>query len=209
MKSFVSLLLVVSLALSLHAQDQQAVKAKKKSAPAPKPVALKSGVATLAPANTRIGFVGEHEGPKPDPRKGGFAKFAGKVQVGSDGSIQSVGFDIDTASLFTELPKLTGHLKSPDFFDVRQHPKASFRSTSVAAAKKPGEVNVTGKFTLLGETKEIVIPAAVSASPKGITLVSNFAFDRTKYGMTYGEGKVKKKVAISVVVGQPTTSKRN
>jgi polyisoprenoid-binding protein YceI len=209
MKTMTSLLLVVALAPSLHAQAQQTVEARKKAEPAPRPVTLESGVALLAPANTKIGFIGEHEGPKPDPRKGGFTKFVGKVQIGSDGSLQAVGFDIETASLFTEIPKLTGHLKSPDFFDVRQHPRASFRSTSVAAAKKSGQVNVTGKFTLLGTTREMVIPAAVSASPQGIMLVSNFAFDRTKFGMTYGEGKVKKKVVISVVVGQPTTSKRN
>ena len=205
MKTMFSLLLVCVFATGVLAQRQPTAKARKAK---PKPVALKSGAATLAPKNTAIGFVGEHEGADPKPRKGGFAKFAGKVQVGKDGSLQAVAFDIETASLFTEIPKLTGHLKSADFFDVREHPKASFRSTSVARSKKAGKTNVTGKFSLLGKTKEITIPATVSVTPRGVTLVSHFEFDRTQFGMNYGPGKVKKNVAISVVIGQPTAAKR-
>ena len=204
MRSMITLSLVLASATLAIAQKTDT----NEKATKPKPVALKAGVAMLAPTNTQIGFVGEHEGPKPDPRKGGFAKFAGKVQVNDDGTLQSVAFDIDTASLFTEIPRLTGHLKSPDFFDVREYPKASFESTRIAKAKKPGHVNVTGEFSLLGKTKEILIPTAVSVSGDGVTLVSSFTFDRTQFGMTYGEGKVKKNVAIDVVVGKPTSTKR-
>jgi len=65
---------------------------------------------------------------------------------------------------------------------------------------------VVGKFTLLGESREIKIPVNVSTSDDGMTLVSKFDLDRTQFGMTYGEGKIKKLVQVSVTVGEATPS---
>src|SRR2546423_8544877 len=77
------------------------------------------GAASLTPQNTKIQFVCAHVGPKPDPRKGGFSKFNGKLQVEGN-TVKSMTVDIDTTSLFTEFDMLTNHLKSPDFFEVRR-----------------------------------------------------------------------------------------
>lgn len=200
MKSILAFTAVSALLATASAQET----------PQPKlqPVPLKSGSVTLAPANSRIDFVGTHEGAKPDPRKGGFASFSGRADFSDDGALQTISFDIDTRSLHTEIGKLTAHLKSPDFFDVRQHPKASFQSTSVTPADKPGSFDVTGKFTLLGTTKTVRLPVTVAADSAGVTLVSKFSFDRTQFGMTYGEGKVKKKVNVTVLVGQATQTPR-
>ena len=196
----VPVVLTLSMAFCL-AQDQP--KAKKSL----KPVKVDSGSVALAPGNARIDFVGEHEGSKPDPRKGGFSKFTGSAKV-ADGGLKSVAFDIETPSMWTEIPKLTGHLKSPDFFDVRQHPKATFRSTSVKLKSGPtgktSQYEVAGKFTLLGVSQDIKVPTTVTLGPDGMTLVSDFKLDRSRFGMNYGKGKVKNHVQIKVVVGQPT-----
>ena len=168
-------------------------------------VTIKNGVVTLAPINSRIDFVGTHHGDKPDPRKGGFAKFSGSASVDSSGALTGVQFDIETGSLWTEIAKLTGHLKSPDFFSVREFPAASFKSSSVSATQQQGVYQVKGKFTLRGVTKEITLPASVSSDGKGLTLVSDFVIDRTQFGMNYGAGKVVNEVSIRVVIGQPTS----
>ena len=126
----------------------------------PRPVPVQAGVVNLGPINSRIDFVGTHEGPKPDPRKGGFSKFAGRAEFAQNGALAAVEFDIETSSLWTEIPKLTGHLKSPDFFDVRQYPRAAFRSSAVSPTQQQGVYNVSGKFTLLGVTKEVSMPQA-------------------------------------------------
>ena len=178
--------------------------AQEKLSPAP----VKSGVVELAPANTRIDFVGTHEGAKPDPRKGGFAKFTGKAQLSDSGTIESISIDIETASLWSEIPKLTAHLKSPDFFDVRQHSKATFRSTSIQPAEGSGKFDVSGNFTLLGKTNKIKIPVSVTVTSQGLTLLSKFTIDRTQFGMTYGQGKVTNDVTLTVAVGKPTTAGR-
>ncbi|KAA5538976.1 YceI family protein [Roseiconus nitratireducens] len=167
------------------------------------PVSVQGNSVKLTPKNTSIQFVGTHEGDKPDPRKGGFGEFTGTAEVDSDGTLQSVAFEIDTTSLWTEFPKLTAHLKSPDFFDVRTYPKASFKSTSVASGSD-GKAVVTGEFTLLKVKKEIKIPVTTSISPEGLTLTSDFKLDRTQFGMSYGQGKVSDDVALSVIIGKPT-----
>jgi polyisoprenoid-binding protein YceI len=176
------------------------------ASPQPQPVPAQSGIVNLGPINSRIDFVGIHEGEKPDPRKGGFSKFIGRVQLDPSGNVQAVDFDFETASLWTEIPKLTAHLKSPDFFDVRQHPKAKFRTTSIGPGKEPGTFAVVGKFSLLGVTKDLTIPAKITVTQQGVTVVSSFKLDRTQFGMNYGEGQVQKIVEISVAVGIPTTA---
>ena len=169
------------------------------------PVAAAAGdIVHLSPKNTSIEFIGIHEGPKPDPRKGGFGAFSGQAKVDSSGALRSITFELDTASLWTEIEKLTAHLKSPDFFDVRTYPKASFASTSVAPADEDGTATVTGNFTLLGKTQSIKLPVTARMTADGLTLVSEFNFDRTEFGMDYGQGKIANQVVLKVTIGKPT-----
>lgn len=148
--------------------------------------------------NTTIEFVGS----KPDgsSHTGGFRDFSGKIQRGPEGqTIKAVSLEIQTKSLWADNKKLENHLKSPDFFKVREHPTATFQSTSVEAGES-GEQTVTGELTLLGETKEISFPATVTAQDDGWKLESSFSLDRTRFGMTFGEGEINKEVELSVSV---------
>lgn len=173
-----------------------------------RPVPIQARNVTISPANSKIGFVGTHEGDKPDPRTGGFKEFFGKAIIDSNGIPQSVVLDVNTPSLWTDIPKLTAHLKSPDFFDVREHPRAKFASISIKPTQKENVYDVEAEFTLLGVAKKVIVPAKISVSDDGMTIASEFILDRTEFGMTYGIGKVKKDVIISIVVGQATNQKR-
>jgi polyisoprenoid-binding protein YceI len=171
------------------------------AAVAGKAVPLAGGAATLSPDNTKIQFVGTHSPPKaPDPRTGVFGKFSGKAQVDpATKAVQSVSVEIETASLSTPIDRLTNHLKSPDFFDVRTHPTARFASTKITPGEG-GKATITGNLTLHGVTKEISFPASVQVTDEGLTLKSEFSIDRTQFGMTY-KG-VENKVDMTVIVGQ-------
>ena len=162
-------------------------------------VPLKSGAAALSPQNTKLQFVCAHVGAKPDPRTGRFGKFTGKAQVEGQ-ALKSLTVEIDTTSISTEFEKLTTHLKSPDFFDVRRFPTAKFESTKIAPGT--GSSQVTGKLTMHGVTKEITFPATVEIGPSGLTLKSEFSIDRTEFGMNYDPTKVENKVLLTVVVGE-------
>jgi polyisoprenoid-binding protein YceI len=162
---------------------------------------VQGGVANLSPQNTKIQFVCAHVGARPDPRKGGFAKFTGKAQLEGQ-TLKSLTVDIDPSSIGTEFEKLTNHLKSPDFFEVRKYPTARFESTKIEPGS--GAAKVTGNLTLHGVTKEISFPATVEITDAGLKLQSEFTIDRTEFGINYDPSKVEKKVTMTVVIGERT-----
>lgn len=167
------------------------------------PVNVKAGKASLGPENTRLQFVCAHLGEKPDPRTGTFARFAGAIEVDvAAKTLKSLSLEIDSNSVATEFGKLTAHLKSPDFFDTREHPKASFASKKITAGPAASEFQVTGDLTLHGVTKEISAPVKATFADGGVTLTSEFVIDRSEFGMKYGLDKVEKKVFLTFVVGE-------
>src|SRR5262245_36393090 len=165
-------------------------------------VPVQGGAATLTPQNTKLQFVCAHVGPRPDPRKGGFAKFMGKAEVDATSkTLKSLDIDIDTTSLWTEVgDMLTNHLKSVDFFDVRRFPSAHFETTSIEPGAA-GASQITGKLTLHGVTRQITFPATVEIGDTGLHLKSEFTLDRLEFGINYDPKKVETKVSLTVVVG--------
>ena len=174
------------------------------SAFAAEPVPVNGGKVALSPDNTKIVFVGTHAAPKkPDPRTGGFAKFKGEAAV--DGkALKSVTVDIETDSLWTEVGgRLTNHLKSADFLEVREFPTAKFVSTKIEPAAD-GKAKITGNLTLHGQTKQISFPATIAVTDKGLTLASEFTIDRTNWGINYEPNQVVKEVTLKVAIGEKT-----
>jgi len=171
------------------------------------PVPIADGKATLSPANTSIGFVGTHTGSRPDPRIGGFAEFTGTAEVDAAGkTLKSTSVEIQTGSLWTQIPPLTNHLKSADFFDTGRHPTARFRSKSIAPEPDKGidAFTISGELTLLGKTKGISFPAKIKVGESGLTLSGTFTLDRTDFGMDRAQEKVKKGVTINLAIGKKT-----
>lgn len=191
------MLSILSIASLLLLVDSQPAAGQEKTG------AAKGGRAlALTPENTRIQFVGTHTGDRPDPRTGGFEKFKGTMELDpATGALKSVAVEIDTQSLWTEIPKLTNHLKSADFFEVRQFPTATFKSTGIKQAAG-GKFEITGNLTLHGVTKEIKFPATLKSGPNGPVLKSEFKIDRTAFDMNFGPDRVEKEVAMSVTVGE-------
>jgi len=79
---------------------------------------------------------------------------------------------------------LEGHLASPDFFSVEDHPKATFVITRVAPRGTTGEYKVTGDMTIINLTKEIRFNANVAAG----RATASIELDKTDYNVKYGSG---------------------
>ena len=108
-----------------------------------------------------------------------------------------VSVEIDTGSLNSDDAKLTGHLLGPDFFDAKNHPKATFVSTAVLALiSKDTTHTINGNLTLHGVKKEISLPAKINTSAGEVTLTSEFSISRGEFGMTFGADKIDDAVAI-------------
>jgi polyisoprenoid-binding protein YceI len=146
--------------------------------------------------NTQILFTGTKPGGM---HTGGFKKLTGTATV-PDGKFEAmtIEVEIETASLYSDNEKLTNHLKQPDFFGVKDHPKATFKTTKVEKTDKG--YTITGDLTMIGKTKAVKIPATVSESDGTLIVKSAFTIDRTDWGMNYGKGKIDDKVSLIVAV---------
>jgi polyisoprenoid-binding protein YceI len=146
--------------------------------------------------NTKITFVGTKPGGKHD---GGFKSVSGSATVtGTDATTLAITVDIDMTTTYTDTPKLTDHLKTSDFFNVKAYPKSKFASTKV---EKDGDgYKVTGKLTLNGKTKEVSFPAKIEVTDKNLNVSSTFKINRHDWNISYGKGKVDDDVSLSVSI---------
>ncbi|MEO6348409.1 MAG: YceI family protein [Aquaticitalea sp.] len=77
--------------------------------------------------------------------------------------------------------KLTGHLKSEDFFGIEKHPKSTFVITKVEG--KDGNYKVTGDLTI----KDISFPNTFNlVVSDNNSATADLKVDRTKYEIKYG-----------------------
>ncbi len=113
---------------------------------------------------------------------------------------------IDTNSVSSANENLDGHLRSPDFFSVKEFPTMTFVSAS--AKKINGDMwEVTGDLTMHGVTKIITTNVEMtgqseSARGKKIGFETTFTIDRSQFGMTYGieKNSIGKSVRIIVAL---------
>ncbi|MBI4326936.1 MAG: YceI family protein [Chloroflexi bacterium] len=129
---------------------------------------------------------------------GGFRSFAGEFSV-VNGQLADSGnkIVIEMSSIWADNDRLTGHLKSPDFFNVAQLPTATFVSTSVA--QKAGDATVTGNLTLHGVTKQISFPARIQAGAEAIDVTAEFVLNRFDFDIKY-PGKANDLIRKEVVL---------
>jgi polyisoprenoid-binding protein YceI len=105
-----------------------------------------------------------------------------------DGDPTKISFDISVSldNLDTQNPRRDADLKGPDWFDAKQFPTITFKSTSV---KKTGDnkYDVTGDFTLHGVTKSLTVPFTMTGTAQGMKgetrlgFQTDFSIDRTDY----------------------------
>ena len=148
----------------------------------------------LTGENTKVEFTGTKKGGKHD---GGFKKLTGSATT-DGGAVKAIEVEIDTDSLYSDAEGLTKHLKNPDFFNVKENPKASFKTTKIEKTDKG--TAVTGDLTMLGKTKALTFPATVTEKDGTLTLKSEFKIKRSEWGMSFGLDRVDDEVSLKVNV---------
>lgn len=127
--------------------------------------------------------------------KGTLADFQGDI-VFDENDLANASFNVRISSITIDTgnAKRDEHLKSKDFFCVKEFPNIHFQSTSIR--KKKQQYVAIGKLTLLGESKEISIPfTAQNGALKG-----GFSINRLDYklGTKFPTVIVGKTVQISI-----------
>lgn len=134
-------------------------------------------------AGSKVGFVGAKVTGK---HAGTFPTFSGQVLMGQSEEASAVIVTIDMATVTADNEKLTGHLRSADFFDVATFKTTTFTSTSVKKGGDGGATHtVSGNLALHGVTKNITFPATITTTPELVTVKAAFAFDRKAFNITY------------------------
>lgn len=155
-----------------------------------------------------IGFVGSK---LTGSHEGGFKSFTGYFHIAGDKPVGSDHLvEIDMTSTWSDDEKLTGHLKSEDFFDAETHPKSTFTVTSINE-QEDGSYMVAGNLNLHGVTKNIRFPATVERVGDAIHIKAEFDINRFDFEIVY-PGKpddlIRKEVVIRLdLVAKPEEGK--
>ena len=137
----------------------------------------------ITPQNSKIDFIGSQVA---GTHSGSFQKFNGEIDYTGQPETSRVNVTIDVSSLNADDPKLTAHLKTPDFFDVAKYPTATFVSTAIKAGGDKGASHtVTGNLTMHGVTKSVTFPATISASGNAVNVDANFSINRKDFNINY------------------------
>ncbi|WP_378187047.1 YceI family protein [Aquimarina sp. W85] len=149
------------------------------------------------PATSTIEWVGS----KPTgEHKGTIAIANGTVKATAD-NIEEGSFTIDMNTITVtdlegdEKAGLEGHLKGEGegkedhFFNVAEHPTASFEITGIS--EKEGKTMIDGNLTIKGIKKNISFPATTSIEGDTMSLTSEeFTINRTEWNVNYGSKSV-------------------
>lgn len=135
--------------------------------------------------------------------QGGFTLVAGTVDlVNNNPEESSITIEVETNSLFSDDPKAAEKLKSAEFFDVANHPKATFRSTKITAGAKPEPNNytVTGDLEIRGKAVPITFPVRIDVTDGDVTIRAGVRTNSEDFGMKKegkGDGRYPKNLALS------------
>lgn len=123
--------------------------------------------------------------------KSGTVEMQGNKLIGGN-------FILDMTSLKTgDSPKLQGHLRSADFFDVDKFQEGQFKITKVEELKTKNPAatpthKITGDLTIKGKTHVEEFLATITKQGNAYTASADAEIkDRTQYDIVYNSGKFK------------------
>jgi polyisoprenoid-binding protein YceI len=143
-------------------------------------------------------------------------KFSVKASVAIDGTFDkwdasltftstdpesgALDIKIQAASVNTGSGMKDSKLKGDDFFDVKDNPLITFKSTKIVQTG-PNTYDVQGNFSIRGATKPETLKLTVSGQGTGTGQIQGtMAFNRKDYGMTKGIPFVKIADTVEVTV---------
>ncbi len=160
-------------------------------------VQLPTGTWAIDPVHSSAAFRVKHFGVS--TFRSSFADLSG-TYVGHDEHAHLSGA-VTVDSIAVTQPDLRGHLLSPDFFDVGNHPSITFEASKLTLGEN-GVLSVEGDLTINGVTKTLVATGTATEPGADFRGIEHFGInlettiDRTAYGVTWQAELPGGKVAV-------------
>lgn len=139
---------------------------------------------TVVPAQSSIAFVTRQMGGTVE---GSFSRWTAQITL--DPKHPEAGrasFAVQTGSAAFGSPETDAEVPKAAWFNVPLFPQATFQSTAIKAAG-PGKLEVSGKLSIKGQTRDVVVPVAL-AQAGGVTTATG-AFTIKRLDFKVGEGE--------------------
>jgi len=113
-----------------------------------------TGTWDIDPAHSTVGFAAKHAVVA--TTRGHFTSYTGGATIDAENPEQSsIWVEIDAASVTTGNDQRDGHLTSADFFDVADHPKITYKSSSVQI--KDDQIVTVGDLSVAGTSAPVEV----------------------------------------------------
>ena len=115
-----------------------------------------------------------------------------------------VDVTIKTASVDTNHEKRNAHLRSPDFFNVKQYPVMHFTADKISYDPQGRPTRMHGKLTLHGKTKPVtfeISPVGAGKYPWGgyrAGFNARTTLKRSEFGMNFMPGGIGEEVSVAL-----------
>lgn len=163
----------------------------------PPPVAAQAPAAQLVSAGSEIVFTTRQMGV---PVEGRFTRFTAQVALDPRQPQQgSVVMRVDTSSARFGSAELDAEVPKAPWLATAQFPQAVFQSTGLKALGG-GRFEVSGKLTMKGQTRDLVLPVTLAQSGGTSTATGSFVLKRLDFKIGEGEWTDTTVVANDVTV---------
>lgn len=151
----------------------------------------------LVAAQSEIAFVSKQMGV---PVEGRFKRFDAQIAFDpKKPEAAKLAFTVDIASATLGAPEVDNELPKAPWFNTAKFPQATFQSTAVKGLGA-GKLEVTGKLSIKGNVRDVVVPVALTQSGAATTASGMFVIKRLAFKIGENEWADTSMVADDVQV---------
>jgi polyisoprenoid-binding protein YceI len=107
---------------------------------------------------------------------------------------------IDASTINTSIDSRDEHLRRTSYFDVKNYPRLSFKSTKITKTNKDDYLYLFGNITIKGVTKEIKFPFSATAKNGGYLFEGSFKLNRRDFNVGGSSISLSDEVTVSLSI---------